>query len=83
MKRELSQRHYFIQNKNMLDSVTRITFTKVLHVDHKSRLGFTNTEIRLPHGLGLVAILTSACGLRRVPVSPVRSAVPRSRALGR
>ena len=55
--------------QNMLNSVTRTMFIGVLHIDHKSQLGFTNTKIRPLHGLGLVAILTLACGLHRVPVS--------------
>ena len=47
----------------MLDSVRETTFTRVLHVYQKILLGFTNTKIRLPHGLGSATILTSACGL--------------------
>ena len=35
----------------------------------QSRLGFTNTEIRLPHVLGSASLLTSACGLCRVLIS--------------
>ena len=58
----------FIPNQNMLDSVIRIMFKEVLHVNHKLRLGFTNTEIRLPHGLGSAAFLSLACGLCGVPV---------------
>ena len=55
--------------QKMFDSVIRITFTGVLHVNHKSRPGFTNAGIRVPDGVGSVAILTLACGLHHVPVS--------------
>ena len=64
MKRDLKSK--------MLDSVTETTITRALHVDHESKLGFTNTKIGLPHGLGSAVILTSACGLCRVLVSNPR-----------
>ena len=38
---------FFNSKQKMLNSVTRTTFTGVLHIDYKSRLGFTNTEIIL------------------------------------
>ena len=54
----------------MLDSVTETIITGVLHVDvnHESQPSLINTKIRLPHGLGLTAILTLACGLFHIPV---------------
>ena len=55
----LSHRRSFNLTQKMLDSVTKTTITRVLQVDHQSWLGFTNTNIRVPHGLGSVAILTS------------------------
>ena len=51
----------FCNNNNM--------FTGVLHIDHKSQPSFTNSRTVLPHGVGLAAILTSACGLHLMPVS--------------
>ena len=63
----------------MLDSVTETIYTRVLHVDvdRESRIGFANTKIRLPHGLGLAIILALAFGLCRVPASG-QSSLPRS-----
>ena len=53
----------------MIDSVIETKITRILAVNHESQLFFTNTKIRLPHGLGSVAILILACGLHRVAVS--------------
>ena len=53
-------RHSLFQYVKMLDSVIGTTITRVHDVDHETQLGFTNTEIRLSHGLGLAAKMTAA-----------------------
>ena len=74
---------FFNSKQKILDSGIRTTFTGVLHVYHKSQLGITNTEIRLPHGLSLAAILTSAvaCTVCRLPCLYRTAAEPSPRSL--